>query len=589
MPLVSKSFSDIITFSRGSNATYFDSAGVLKYAPNNAIRNNTGVGAVAGTPGTLPTNWTAQNVGGVALTEVVGTGTEDGIAYVDVRYTGTTSSTASGGVLAEQGLQIAALPGQTWVSSVFVRLIAGNLTNITSVANSIFERDSGGVLVAQTNATFTPTGAALSTQRFFATRTLSNASTVFVQSRITITPVSGAAIDITLRIGLPQLEIGDTAGPAIPTSGTAYYGPRFDYNPSTLAAQGLLIEEQRTNSIRNNTMQGAVAGTPGTAPTNWAIAAAANGIDRDIVGTGTENGITYIDVRFYGTATAAYTSFNLFESGTFVVAFSGQTWTDSAYFKLQAGATTNVTNLQLVIDEIDSGGSLLARTATTISPTSAALSTQRVVATRPFNNATTAFARTGFRFEVANGAAIDITLRIGLPQLELGAFATSVIPTTTTALTRAADVASVNTLSPWFNASEGTLFMDAQRPYFGSTAGLAQVDDGTNSNRMAIQTSSTAKLRCFIVFGGTIQTQLDSSASIADNVTFKSALAYATDNASGALNGTDLSIDPTVTVPTGLTTLRIGSGLTSLIGGHIQRITYYPRRLSNAELQAITS
>jgi hypothetical protein len=520
MPLVSKSFSDIITFSRGSNATYFDSAGVLKYAPNNAIRNNTGVGAVAGTPGTLPTNWTAQNVGGVALTEVVGTGTEDGIAYVDVRYTGTTSSTASGGVLAEQGLQIAALPGQTWVSSVFVRLIAGNLTNITSVANSIFERDSGGVLVAQTNATFTPTGAALSTQRFFATRTLSNASTVFVQSRITITPVSGAAIDITLRIGLPQLEIGDTAGPAIPTSGTAYYGPRFDYNPSTLAAQGLLIEEQ---------------------------------------------------------------------SGTFVVAFSGQTWTDSAYFKLQAGATTNVTNLQLVIDEIDSGGSLLARTATTISPTSAALSTQRVVATRPFNNATTAFARTGFRFEVANGAAIDITLRIGLPQLELGAFATSVIPTTTTALTRAADVASVNTLSPWFNASEGTLFMDAQRPYFGSTAGLAQVDDGTNSNRMAIQTSSTAKLRCFIVFGGTIQTQLDSSASIADNVTFKSALAYATDNASGALNGTDLSIDPTVTVPTGLTTLRIGSGLTSLIGGHIQRITYYPRRLSNAELQAITS
>ena len=38
-----------------------------------------------------------------------------------------------------------------------------------------------------------------------------------------------------------------------PTS-TAYYGPRFDYDPVTLAPKGLLIEEQRTNLVLNSSI-----------------------------------------------------------------------------------------------------------------------------------------------------------------------------------------------------------------------------------------------------------------------------------------------------------------------------------------------
>jgi len=45
--------------------------------------------------------------------------------------------------------------------------------------------------------------------------------------------------------------------------------PRFDHDPITGQSLGLLIEERRTNGIRNNTFVGAVVGNPGTLPTNW--------------------------------------------------------------------------------------------------------------------------------------------------------------------------------------------------------------------------------------------------------------------------------------------------------------------------------
>jgi len=99
--------------------------------------------------------------------------------------------------------------------------------------------------------------------------------------------------------------------------------PRIDYNPTTLQPQGLLVEEQRTNSIRNSTAQGAVAGTPGTVPTNWLISSDANGIAREIIGTGVENGITYLDLKYSGTPTATAAFAAISEGTTIVVAANG--------------------------------------------------------------------------------------------------------------------------------------------------------------------------------------------------------------------------------------------------------------------------
>jgi hypothetical protein len=372
----------------------------------------------------------------------------------------------------------------------------------------------------------------------------------------------------------------------------AINAPRFDYNPSTLAAQGLLIEEARTNSIRNNTMVGAVAGTPGTLPTNWSVSTVLTGLTREVVGTGTESGITYIDIRLSGTPSAAGTYLFLTETSTAATAASGQTWTNSGYFKLQAGSTTGISAFRLYFQENNSGGGYLTEQNITVTtPTSAALSTQRVSGSRTLNQATTAFVMPGFNFTLT-GAAIDITLRIGLPQLEQGAFATSVIPTTTTALTRAADVASVNTLSPWFNASTGTIYAEFLRnttPAASTFPQFVNIDDGTVNNRLAVSTNSSRNLRGQVAIGGTFTT-ISTANAYTEGVVSKLALGYQALNHAAVANGGTAATDTTVNVPSGLTTMRLGdqAGGAGNVNGYLRRVTYYPRRLSNAELQAIT-
>jgi len=218
--------------------------------------------------------------------------------------------------------------------------------------------------------------------------------------------------------------------------------PRFDHNPATGESLGLLVEEARTNSIRNNTMVGAVAGTPGTLPTNWVTFTTISGISRTIVGTGTENGITYIDLQISGTATANVAITIASEPTNSTAALNGQSWTYSAYVKLVAGSFSGFNSPQIIVEEYSAVGSYLAGQTTSVSAPTTTLT--RLSATRTNTNALTAFEYAGLRHYISSGNTVDMTLRIGLPQLEQGAFATSVIPTTTAAATRAADVVSIS-------------------------------------------------------------------------------------------------------------------------------------------------
>lgn len=390
-----------------------------------------------------------------------------------------------------------------------------------------------------------------------------------------------------------------TYNPVAAPSAAAYYGPRIEYDPTTLAVKGLLIEEQRTNSLRNNTMQGAVAGTPGTLPTNWAFAGNA-ALSREIVSIGTDNGINYIDLRIFGTVAAvAFPEMNLlFESTSLAAASVSQSWTATNYVKVVGGSLAGILNGELFIIGYNSASGVTEASAAAFdyATLTGPLSAHRLSHTRTLTNAATVFvnSRIDVNFTAGGGTAVDVTLRIGLPQLEQGAFATSVIPTSTTALTRSADVVSMQgaNFSNWYNPVEGTLFAEFG-PYANGGAtrnfGIVQMDDGTSNNMIRFFAGSTVS-PVFQVTTATVTQAYLSSETIANTSVSKISGAYKTNDFARSVNNTATTTDLTGTVPP-VTRMIFGMGSIGVneLNGYLRSFSYYPTRLPNAALRALTS
>lgn len=179
-------------------------------------------------------------------------------------------------------------------------------------------------------------------------------------------------------------------------------------------------------------------------------------------------------------------------------------------------------------------------------------------------------------------------------QFEEGAFPTSYIPTTTTSLTRNADVVSMTgtNFSDWYNASEGAFMVqgDLFTGSFPGSANLISVVDASLADTMRfwVWSGSANNLRWAGTEGGS--NQFDITRAYTPNSTFKISGVYKVNSFATAINGGSVATDPSGLVITSADRMLIGckTGFTEFMSGHIAKVSYWPQCLINAETQAFS-
>lgn len=386
-----------------------------------------------------------------------------------------------------------------------------------------------------------------------------------LDSRVTFTRSSTATY--TNQIGLIQ--------------SAAVNEPRFDYDPVTLAARGLLVEEQRTNNFTYSQLFSNAA---------WLKDRAS------VSSSGTAPDGTATSFLLTEDATAGndhYIKFNAttFTSGTYTMSWFVKKGTRTAVGLRFLGSENNYVT---VVFDLTTGLETKRQSAggfSAISAASVALQNDwyrlsitatasvtfdcAVLLSNSTNPTIGTYGQIAYNGDNASG------LYIWGAQLESAGFATSYIPTVAATVTRSADVASVDTLSPWFNATEGTLFAEfsSSGVSYGSIASLF-----TDVNNLITLINGSGGTGFVIINGGSIQANIGTRSYGSKQIG-----AYKLNDFASSTNGGAVDTDTSGTVPT-ITSLRLGNENNgAFMNGHLRRIAYYSARLTNAQLVALTS
>ena len=354
--------------------------------------------------------------------------------------------------------------------------------------------------------------------------------------------------------------------------------PRIEYNTDG-TAKGLLIEEARTNLIKQSAAmsispwsgQGNLNSTGFLAPDG---SSAAIKLYED-TSTGPHQQFQANIPTTAGTYTGSVYA-KAAEYNNFQMLFSGFGFSASLYVNFQLTGEGSVTasagNDSAAIESVGDGWYRCSFTATT------ATTNNEYLQCLLTDGNSTAARNPSYLGDGASG------IYLWGAQMEAGSFPTSYIETTGSTATRAVDVASIPVSKFGYNQTEGTLFVDFKTPDT-AIANALELGNSASSSRYLIRNG----LAYYSTTGGA-QVVINYTASTNNQ---RAGFAVQSNDAVAVVNGSTVGTDNTVTLFSNPTILGIGSPAYNLavekLNGHIKSIQYYPRRLTDAQLQELTT
>jgi hypothetical protein len=408
------------------------------------------------------------------------------------------------------------------------------------------------------------------------------------------------------RITFTRASTGTFVGSNGLIQNAASNAARFDHNPTTGESLGLLVEEARTNLVTySEQFDDAAWSKSGATITANEIAAPNGATTADKIVPSASSGRHVTNQNFTSSANVAYTLTCFAKAAEY------------SYLVLSTIDGSNSNGLGYIFDLSTGVASVLTVgtgftgvTATTVrlpngwyrcslnwtNGTTGNIAGSFIIGTSPSNNPAIDFV---YRTSSYTGDGTSGVYIWGA-QLEAGSFPTSYIPTVASTVTRAADVASITgaNFSSWHNQTAGTLFVNGvyigDNNNSGDVGFLAVLDTTSNDQNFAPRpqlrgSNNTLRTWWNGSDGSTVPVQLTTAlGSAARNVTHKIAAAFGGGTAGAAANGNISSTTYTASifVPS---RLKIGGqGAAYVTTCTIYRLTYYPVRLPDAQLIALT-
>ena len=230
-----------------------------------------------------------------------------------------------------------------------------------------------------------------------------------------------------------------------------------------------------------------------------------------------------------------------------------------------------------------------------------------VVSIKDINNTPTEFTLTNEwqRYSLtASSAAATLRLYVDMNadgdviefwqgQIEQGSYATSIIPTLGSAVTRLADSASKTGISSLIGQTEGTIYwegyIDVSRANYGYFPRLSMIGDGTSANFAGVLLTQVNQLTTRFIVSNVNQATI--THNLTTSGTYKIAFAYKQNDFVLYVNGVNVGSDNSGNV-VGLSRFYIGGEIgdgTTPPSHPTSQALLFPTRLTNAKLAELTT